>query len=86
MRSMNIGELTRLLEYVPKETALDLHEKILGELVAKRHYEALFLSNLTRGERPMAEEKFINSLSDEELSAWQKFTESVTLSVDECSA
>jgi hypothetical protein len=83
---MNIGELTRLLEYVPKETAPDLHEKILGELVSKRHFDAMFRSNLTRGERPMAEEKFIKGLTEEEIAAWQKFTESVTLSVDECSA
>jgi len=80
---LNTNELTRLLEYVPKETAPDLHKKILGQLISERHYEALF--SATRGERPMAEEKFLKGLTQKEIDAWKEFNEGLT-NEGECSA
>lgn len=74
---LDISDLVRLLEYVPKETALDLHQKILGELVSKRYYEISWRSTKYQDElgfreaRFKRQEEFIDSLTEEELGAWE---------------
>jgi len=71
---LTVSELTRLLEYIPKETAPDLHVKILGKLTSIRYYEAN--RGLKREDRRRVQENFIASLSESELEAWQVYSES----------
>lgn len=75
MGSLSIAELTRLLEYVPKETAPDIHEKIIAELTAKRFYEVT--KGLSREKLWSAEESFIKGLSSYELTSWAAYTASL---------
>ena len=76
------GELIRLLEYIPKETAPDLHKKILGKLVSSRHFHTIYGSALKRKERAKVQEAFISSLSEEELEAWQDYSDSMRVDED----
>ena len=66
---LNLGELMRLLDYVPKETSPDLHKKILGALVSERHFGEVVGG--TRAKQWDKLEKFVKSLTEEEIEAWQ---------------
>ncbi len=67
---LTIAELMRTLEYVPKDTAPDLHEKILGHLVAARFREALKHRHGADFDKAYAE--VFDSLNETELAAWRK--------------
>lgn len=72
------AELIRVLEYIPKETAADLHVKFVGQIVSTRFFEEVVCkSTRTCCEREAAELNFIQSLSDYEMEAWQKYTDSL---------
>jgi len=78
--TFSIAELTRLLEYIPKETAPDLHEKILGALVSKRHYEVHI--GLRGDVKYEAQAEFIASLTEAEQAAWMTHLDINTLVED----
>jgi hypothetical protein len=61
---LTVSELVRLLEYIPKDTAPDLHRKVVARLVAMRYYEVG--RYLHRGARTDAQEEFIFGLTEYE--------------------
>lgn len=67
---LTIAELMRTLEYIPKDTAPDLHEKVLGHLITARFHEAL--SDLKGAELDRKYLEIFNSLTDVEKEAWVK--------------
>ncbi len=67
---LTIAELMRTLEYVPKDTAPDLHEKILGHLVTARFREALKHKQGVDFDKAYAE--VFDALNEAELAAWRK--------------
>jgi hypothetical protein len=80
--NLTTTELIRLLEYIPKETAPDLHEKIVGRLTSRRYYEKVM--SVKRGpDRDEAEELFVNSLSSYEFDCWDKYIMKNTSSLEE---
>lgn len=67
---LTIAELMRTLEYIPKDTAPDLHEKVLGHLITARFREGL---EGLKGEA--LDKKYVeifDSLSEVEKLAWKK--------------
>lgn len=67
---LTIAELMRTLEYVPRDTAPDLHEKILGHIVTAKFREAL--KNLKGKGWDDKYAEIYDSLNEAELSAWKK--------------
>lgn len=75
-------ELIRTLEYIPKDTAPDLHEKFLGALVSRRYYEELW--GAKRRERADKQDAFISGLTEGEMEAWQAYSESIRVREEPC--
>ena len=67
---LTIAELMRTLEYVPKDTAPDLHEKILGHLVTEKFRQGL--KHLAGKQWDDKYAEIFDSLNEAELAAWKK--------------